>query len=71
MTLDPDTLSWLKGWALKVGGAAYLLFVFAFMAGHPQPGSMDSLSRALVMALVPAAIATLAMLGVMLYLRKR
>ena len=71
MALDPETRRWLKDWAMKVGGTAYLLFVFAFMAGHPLPGSMDSLSRAVVMAIVPAVIATLAVLGVMLYLRKR
>lgn len=71
MALDPETRRWLKDWAIKVGGTAYLLFVFAFMAGHPQPGSMDSLSHAVFMAIVPAAIATLAVLGVMLYLRKR
>ena len=54
---------------MKIAATAYLLFVFAFMAGHPQPGSMASLSSAL--ALVPAAIAALAALGVMVFLSKR
>ncbi|MGF1629836.1 MAG: hypothetical protein ACFCUT_10225 [Kiloniellaceae bacterium] len=71
MSLDPETRRWLKDWAIKVGAAAYLLFVFAFMAGHPQPGSIASLSHALVMALVPGAIGTAAVLAVMLYLRRR
>jgi len=71
MPLDPETRRLLKEWGLKIAGTAYLLFVFAFMAGHPQPGSMASLSRALTLALVPAAVCALAALGVMLYLRKR
>ncbi|MGD1876598.1 MAG: hypothetical protein ACFB13_03755 [Kiloniellaceae bacterium] len=71
MSLDPETRRFLKDWAVKIGATAYLLFVFAFMAGHPQPGSMESLSRAVVLAIVPAAIGTLGVLGVMLYLRKR
>ena len=71
MSLDPETRRFLKDWAVKIGATAYLLFVFAFMAGHPQPGSMESLSRAAVLAIVPAAIGTLGVLGVMLYLRKR
>lgn len=62
---------WLRHWALRIGATAYLLFVFAFMASHPQPGSMASLSHALVMAIVPALIGTLAALGIMLYLRRR
>ena len=71
MSLDPETRRWLKDWAIKVGATAYLLFVFAFMAGHPQPGSIASLSYAVTMAIVPAAIGTLAVLAVMLFLRKR
>lgn len=71
MSLDPETRQLLKAWGLKIAGTAYLLFVFAFMAGHPQPGSMASLSRALTLAIVPALICALAALGVMLYLRKR
>jgi hypothetical protein len=58
-------------WARKIGITAYLLFVLAFMAGHPAPGSIASLSYAVMMAIVPAAISTAAVLGVMLYLRKR
>ncbi|MPZ10036.1 MAG: hypothetical protein GEU89_07440 [Kiloniellaceae bacterium] len=71
MSLDPETRRWLKDWAVKVGATAYLLFVFAFMAGHAAPGSIASLSHALVMAIVPAAIGSLAVLAVMLYLRRR
>ena len=71
MALDPETRRWLKDWAVKIGATAYLLFVFAFMAGHPQPGSIASLTFALGMAIVPAAVSTLAALGVMLFLRKR
>ena len=71
MSLAPEPRRFLKDWAVKIGATAYLLFVFAFMAGHPQPGSMESLSRAVVLAIVPAAIGTLGVLGVMLYLRKR
>jgi len=71
MSLDPETKRWLKDWGVKIGATAYLLFVFAFMAGHPQPGSIASLSRAATLALMPAAIATLGVLGLMLFLRKR
>jgi hypothetical protein len=71
MPIDPKDQSWLKEWALKIGGSAYLLFVFAFMTGHPVPGSVASLTHALGMAIIPALIATFAALGVMLYLRKR
>ena len=71
MSLDPETRRWLKDWAVKIAATAYLLFVFAFMAGHPQPGSIASLTNALALAIVPAAISTLAVLGVMLFLRKR
>jgi hypothetical protein len=71
MSLDPETRRLLKDWGVKIAATAYLLFVFAFMAGHPQPGSMDSLSRALTLALVPAAVSVLAALGVMVFLRKR
>src|SRR3546814_19670219 len=71
MPLDHETLRLLKIWGVKIAGSAYLLFVFAFMAGHPQPGSMASLSYALSLAIVPAAVATLAVLGVMVFLHKR
>lgn len=71
MALDPETRGWLKEWAGKIGATAYLLFVFAFMASHPQPGSIASLTYAVVMAILPAAIATLGVLGVMYYLHKR
>ncbi len=71
MALDPETRGVLKEWGGKIGATAYLLFVFAFMASHPRPGSLESLSHAIVMAILPAAIATLGVLGIMLYLRKR
>jgi polyferredoxin len=71
MSLDPETKRWLKDWGVKIGATAYLLFVFAFMASHPQPGSIASLSQAVTLAILPAAIATLAVLGLMLYLRSR
>lgn len=71
MSLDPETKRWLKDWGVKIGATAYLLFVFAFMASHAKPGSIASLSQAVGLALVPAAIATLAILGLMFYLRKR
>ena len=71
MAIDPEDRSWLREWAPKVGVTAYLLFVLAFMAGHPTPGSMASLSYAVTMAIIPALIATGALLGVMLFLRKR
>ncbi|MEQ8355491.1 MAG: hypothetical protein RH942_08135 [Kiloniellaceae bacterium] len=70
MPIDPKDRSWLKEWGPKVGATAYLLFVLAFMAGHPAPGSMQSLSYAVVTAIIPALIATGALLGVALYLRK-
>ena len=70
MALDPKDRRWLKDWALKIGATSYLLFVFAFMAGDAAPGSMASLSNAAVLALVPALIFTLAILGVMLYWRR-
>jgi hypothetical protein len=69
--LDPETRRLLNGWGVKVAATAYLLFVFAFMAGHPQPGSMASLASALALAVVPAAIGALAVLGVMMFLGKR
>lgn len=71
MPLDPDTRRLLKDWAVKIAATAYLLFTFAFLAGHPQPGSMASLSYALTMAIIPAAIAAGAVLGVMVFLGKR
>jgi len=71
MALDPKDRRWLKEWALKLGATTYLLFVFAFMAGHAAPGSMASLSSALTLALVPALIFTLAVLGIMFYWRRR
>lgn len=71
MPIEPEDRRWLMEWGRKIVVTAYLLFVLAFMAGHPAPGSMASLSYALMMAIVPAVIATAALLGVMLYLRKR
>ncbi|MEO3428380.1 hypothetical protein AAFN88_05945 [Pelagibius sp. CAU 1746] len=71
MPLEPEDRRWLMDWARKVGITAYLLFLLAFMAGHPAPGSLSSLSYAATMAIVPAAIGTAAVLGVMVYLRKR
>ncbi|WP_193367315.1 hypothetical protein [Pelagibius marinus] len=71
MPLEPEDRRWLMDWARKVGITAYLLFVLAFMAGHPAPGSVASLSYAVMMAIIPAAIGTAAVLGLMLYLRKR
>ena len=71
MPLDPETRRLLKAWGVKITVTAYLLFVFAFVAGHPQPGSAASLSSALALAIVPAAIGALAMLGVMVFLSKR
>ena len=71
MAIGPEDRSWLRDWGPKVGVTAYLLFVLAFMAGHPAPGSMASLSYAVTMAIIPALIATGALLGVMLFLRKR
>ena len=68
---NSDDRRWLRDWALRIGATAYLLFVFAFLAGHPRPGSVDSLTHALTMALVPALIGTLVALVVMLYLRRR
>ncbi|WP_420345262.1 hypothetical protein [Pelagibius sp.] len=68
---NPNDRRWLREWALRIGGTAYLLFVFAFLVGHPRPGSIDSLTHALGMAVVPALIGTLAALAVMLYLRRR
>ncbi len=69
--MDSGNRGWLRHWAVRIGATAYLLFVFAFLASHPQPGSMQSLTHALVMAVVPALIGTLAALGIMLYLRRR
>ena len=71
MPIDPKDRNWLREWAPKLSITAYLLFVLAFMAGHPTPGSMASLSYAMMMAIIPAVIATAALLGVMLFLRKR
>lgn len=70
MSLDPEIRRLLKNWGVKIVATAYLLFLFAFMAGHPQPGSMASLSYALTTAIVPAAVAAGAVLGVMVFLRK-
>jgi peptidoglycan biosynthesis protein MviN/MurJ (putative lipid II flippase) len=71
MSLDPETRRLLKDWGVKIAATAYLLFVFAFVASHAQPGSVASLSYALAMAIVPAAIGTFAVLGMMVFLRKR
>ena len=71
MPLDPDTRRLLRAWGVKIAATAYLLFTFAFLASHPQPGSIASLSYALGMAIVPAVIAAGAALGVMAFLGKR
>lgn len=70
MSLDPDIRRLLRDWGIKIVLTAYLLFVFAFMASHPQPASLASLFYALTIAVVPAAIAAGAVLGVMVMLRK-
>ena len=69
--MDSKDRQWLKEWLVKVGATAYLLFVFAFMAGHARPGSIESLTQAMASALVPALIGTLAVLGIMFYFRRR
>ena len=69
--MESKDRGWLRQWVFRIGATAYLLFVFAFMASHPRPGSIDSLTHAMVMAIVPALIGTLAVLGVMAYLRRR
>ncbi len=71
MPINPNDRRWLKDWGLKLGASAYLLFVFAFMASHAAPGSVPSLIDAMTRAIVPALISTFALLGIMLYLRKR
>jgi len=71
MPINPKDRRWLKDWGLKLGASAYLLFVFAFMASHVAPGSIASLTHAMTRAIVPALISTFALLGIMLYLRKR
>jgi len=71
MPLDPKDRAWIREWAPKLGITAYLLFVLAFMAGHPLPGSLASLSYAVAYAIVPALIATGAVLGVMYFLKNR
>ena len=69
--MDSKDRRWLREWLLRIGGTAYLLFVFAFLASHPRPGSMESLSYALGMAVIPALVGTLAVLGIMLYIKRR
>lgn len=69
--MDSEDKRWLREWAVKIGGTAYLLFVFAFVASHPRPGSMESLIHAVPLAAIPALIGTLAILGIMFYLRRR
>ena len=69
-TMDTKDRRWLREWALRIGATAYLLFVFAFLASHQRPGSIESLTYALRMAILPALIGTLAVLGLMLYLRR-
>lgn len=69
--LNNDEKGWLRLWAPRVGGSAYLLLTFAFMTGHPRPGSLDSLLFALTSAFVPALGATvLIMAGALLYRRR-
>ncbi len=71
MPMEPEDRRWLWEWGRKLALTAYLLFLLAFMAGHPAPGSLASISYAAMMAIVPALIATAGVLGLMLYLRKR
>lgn len=70
--LNDDEKDWLKLWAPRIAGTAYLLLTFAFMTGHRQPGSLDSLLFALASAFVPALGASvLIVVGALLHRRRR
>jgi len=70
--LNDDEKGWLRHWAPRVGGALYLLLVFAFMTGHPRPGSIDSLLFGLTSGFVPAlGAAVLVLAAALLYRRRR
>jgi peptidoglycan/LPS O-acetylase OafA/YrhL len=62
---------WVRNWSLRVCGAFYLLGVMAFMAAHPQPGSVASLTAAAGLAVVPAFVVLLLAWFGLRQLRKR
>jgi hypothetical protein len=63
--------SWLREWAPKIFGTAYLLCFMAMLGAHPRPGSLDSLAAALPAALPWAlAIGFLGTLGALLWRRR-
>lgn len=62
---------WLREWAPKIFGTAYLLCFMAMIGAHPRPGSMESLGAALPAALPWAlAIGFGATLGALLWRRR-
>ncbi len=68
--MRPQDKTWLKEWAPKIAGVAYLLSVLAFMGSHVRPGSIDSLLFALRMGILPALLGSAVVLAIM-YLRRR
>ena len=61
---------WVKTWAPRICGALYLLLVLSFLAGHPQPGSIDSLVYGLLHGILPAVGSTALVLAISLAYRR-
>lgn len=43
--------AWVREWAPKIFGTAYLLCLMAAVGAHPRPGSLDSVATGLLAAL--------------------
>ncbi|MEX2629816.1 MAG: hypothetical protein WD341_07745 [Tistlia sp.] len=69
--LSNDEKSFLREWAPKILGTAYLLCLMAMIGAHPRPGSLDSLTAALVAALPWAlGLGALTLLAAVLWRRR-
>lgn len=69
--LSENEKAWLREWAPKIFGTAYLLCFMAMIGAHPRPGSLDSLSAALVAALPWAlALGAAGTLGALIWRRR-
>ncbi|SMF39418.1 hypothetical protein SAMN06265365_102328 [Tistlia consotensis] len=69
--LSDEEKSWVREWAPKIFGTAYLLCIMAMMGAHPRPGSLDSIRTALVAGLPWAlGLGALGTVGALLWRRR-
>ena len=66
-----DDKDFIQEWMPKIGGAAVAFFTLIFLASHPRPGSIDSLIYGLSRGVPAALLASLAIFGVVVVLRRR